>query len=42
LAIARGFAQANGCTLWAESTPGSGASFVLALPAAAAPVRVQT
>jgi two-component system sensor histidine kinase KdpD len=32
LAIARGFAQANGCRLWAESPPGSGATFVLALP----------
>jgi two-component system sensor histidine kinase KdpD len=40
LAIARGFAQANGCSLWAEARPGSGASFVLALPAAVAPVRV--
>jgi signal transduction histidine kinase len=32
LAIARGFALANGCRLWAESPPGSGATFVLALP----------
>jgi len=36
LAIARGFAQANGCRVWAERRPGSGASFVLALEAAAA------
>jgi two-component system sensor histidine kinase KdpD len=34
LAIARGFAEANGCRLWAEARPGSGATFVLALPAA--------
>jgi two-component system sensor histidine kinase KdpD len=36
LAIARGFAEANGCRLFAEPSSGSGASFVLALPAAAA------
>jgi two-component system, OmpR family, sensor histidine kinase KdpD len=41
LAIARGFARANGCRLWAEPRPGSGARFVLALPAAAAPVEAQ-
>ncbi len=41
LAIARGFAEANGCRLWAERRPGSGASFVLALPAAAAPAPVR-
>jgi two-component system, OmpR family, sensor histidine kinase KdpD len=29
---ALGIAQANGCRLWAESPPGSGATFVLALP----------
>ncbi|MGB2874188.1 MAG: DUF4118 domain-containing protein [Gaiellaceae bacterium] len=40
LAIARGFAQANGCSIWAE-TGASGASFVLTLPAAAAPIRVE-
>jgi two-component system sensor histidine kinase KdpD len=39
LAIARGFAAANGARLWAEPRPGSGASFVLALPAEQAPVR---
>ncbi len=32
LAIARGFAQANGGRLWAESQPEQGASFALALP----------
>ena len=40
LAIARGFAEANGCRLWAEPRPASGASFVLAIPAAAAPAKV--
>ena len=40
LAIARGFAQANACRLWAESRPGSGATFVLGLPAAADPARL--
>jgi two-component system, OmpR family, sensor histidine kinase KdpD len=40
LAIARGFAQANGGRLWAERSPGGGAMFVLALPAARAPVAV--
>ena len=33
LAIARGFAQANGGRLWAEHAPGGGAVFVLALRA---------
>jgi len=42
LAIARGFAAANGCRLWAEARPGSGATFVLALPAAGAPMEVPT
>jgi two-component system sensor histidine kinase KdpD len=32
LAIARGFAEANGGRVWAESRPGGGASFALALP----------
>lgn len=32
LAVARGFAQANDGVLWAESAPGKGATFVLALP----------
>jgi two-component system, OmpR family, sensor histidine kinase KdpD len=40
LAIARGFAEANGGRLWVESRAGQGAAFVLALPAEApAPVR---
>jgi len=34
LAIARGFAEANGGRVWAESRPGQGSTFVLALPAA--------
>jgi two-component system sensor histidine kinase KdpD len=33
LAIARGFAEANGARVWAESRPGQGATFVLELPA---------
>jgi two-component system sensor histidine kinase KdpD len=36
LAIARGFAEANGGRVWAESRSGQGATFVLALPIAAA------
>jgi two-component system sensor histidine kinase KdpD len=42
LAIVRGFADANGGRVWAESRPGQGATFVLALPAApvSAEVRV--
>src|SRR5262245_12859260 len=32
LAIARGFAEANGGRIWAESRRGQGATFVLALP----------
>ncbi len=40
LAIARGFAEANGGRLWVESREDQGAAFVLALPAeSAAPVR---
>jgi two-component system sensor histidine kinase KdpD len=34
LAIARGFTEANGGRIWAESREGQGASFVLALPVA--------
>jgi two-component system sensor histidine kinase KdpD len=37
LAIARGFAEANGGRLWAESRPGQGATFALALPVAKVP-----
>ncbi|MCW2976168.1 MAG: kdpD1, partial [Actinomycetia bacterium] len=40
LAIARGFAEANGGRVWAESRQGQGATFVLALPLAASPVEV--
>jgi two-component system sensor histidine kinase KdpD len=36
LAIARGFAEANGGRVWAESTPGDGASFAVAFPLAPA------
>ena len=36
LAIARGFAEANGGQLWVESRSGQGATFVLALPTAVA------
>ena len=36
LAIARGFAQANGGRVWVESRSGQGATFVFALPAATA------
>jgi two-component system sensor histidine kinase KdpD len=32
LAIARGFAEANGGRLWAESRQGQGTAFILALP----------
>ena len=38
LAIARGFAAANGGRVWAESRPGQGATFALALPVVEAPV----
>lgn len=37
LAIARGFAEANGGRVWAESRAGQGATFVLALPIADLP-----
>jgi two-component system, OmpR family, sensor histidine kinase KdpD len=37
LAIARGFAEANGCRLWVESRDGQGTAFVLALPRAESP-----
>jgi two-component system sensor histidine kinase KdpD len=40
LAIARGFAEANGGRLWVESRAGQGATFVLALPLAAAEAEV--
>jgi two-component system sensor histidine kinase KdpD len=40
LAIAKGFAEANGGRVWAESKPGQGASFMLALPALETPALV--
>ncbi len=40
LAIARGFAEANGGRVWVESHAGQGAAFVLALPLAPAQVEV--
>jgi two-component system sensor histidine kinase KdpD len=40
LAIARGFAEANGGRVWVESHAGQGATFVLALPLAVAPIEV--
>jgi two-component system sensor histidine kinase KdpD len=40
LAIARGFAEANGGRVWVESHAGQGATFVLALPLAAAPAEL--
>ena len=42
LAIARGFAEANGGRLWLESREGQGASFVLALPVVELPAEVPT
>ena len=40
LAIARGFTEANGGRIWAESRPGQGATFVVALPAVERPALV--
>lgn len=40
LAIARGFAEANGGRVWAESAGGGGASFSLAIPVVSADIRV--
>jgi two-component system, OmpR family, sensor histidine kinase KdpD len=37
LAIARGFVEANGGRVWAESRPGQGATFAIALPVAEVP-----
>jgi len=42
LAIAKGFTEANGGRIWAESRPGQGATFVLVLPAVEAPALVTT
>ena len=41
LAIARGFAEANGGRLWVESRTGQGATFALALPVVEVPVGVE-
>ena len=40
LAIARGFATANAGRVWAESRPGQGATFALALPVAEVPAEL--
>ena len=40
LAIARGFTEANGGRVWAESRPGQGATFAVALPAVERPALV--
>ncbi|HEX7627181.1 MAG TPA: ATP-binding protein [Gaiellaceae bacterium] len=40
LAIARGFAVANGGRVWAESRPAQGATFALALPVAEVPAEL--
>ena len=42
LAIARGFAEANSGRVWAESRPGQGASFALALPVIEVPAELPT
>src|SRR5579864_1687549 len=41
LAIARGFAAANEGRIWAESRPGQGATFALALPVVEVPAELQ-
>jgi two-component system sensor histidine kinase KdpD len=41
LAIARGFAAANGGRVWAESRPGQGATFALALPVVEVPAELK-
>ena len=40
LAIARGFVEANGGRVWSEQAPGSGAAFVVAVPAEQRPLRL--
>lgn len=42
LAIARGFARANGGRVWVESRPGQGASFAVAFPIVEVPAEVRT
>jgi two-component system sensor histidine kinase KdpD len=41
LAIARGFAEANGGRVWVESRPGQGASFAVAFPVVRTPAAVE-
>jgi two-component system sensor histidine kinase KdpD len=41
LAITRGFVAANGGRVWAESRPGQGATFALALPRAQVPAELE-
>jgi len=41
LAIARGFAAANGGRLWAESRPGQGTTFAVALPVVEVPAELK-
>jgi two-component system, OmpR family, sensor histidine kinase KdpD len=40
LSIARGFVEANGGRIWAESRPGQGATFAIALPIASVPAEL--
>jgi two-component system sensor histidine kinase KdpD len=42
LAIAKGFTEANGGRIWAESRPGQGACFAVALPLAPVPAAAAT
>ena len=42
LAIARGFVEANGGRIWAESRPSQGSSFAIALEAAPVPAAVES
>jgi len=41
LAITRGFVAANGGRVWAESRPGQGATFAVALPRAQVPAELE-
>jgi two-component system sensor histidine kinase KdpD len=42
LAIVKGFVEANGGKVWAESLPGQGTSFVVALPLETRPAETVT
>jgi two-component system sensor histidine kinase KdpD len=42
LAISKGFVEANGGRIWAESKPGQGSSFAIALPVAPLPVPIES